>query len=119
MYNSKKSKLVFDCFDEIEKCAYASYGEKSTMTYDAYAFVETEQCYEVMSGVGLYKSQFIEWINNGPHESLYCKLCVNNCRNCFGCVGLKQKQYCIFNKQYTKEEYEKLVPQIITHMQNT
>jgi len=29
---------------------------------------------------------------------------------------LQKKQYCIFNKQYTKEEYEKLVPKIIAHM---
>jgi hypothetical protein len=37
----------------------------------------------------------------------------------FGCDGLRNKQYCIFNKQYTQEEYEKIVPQIIAHMQTT
>ena len=31
-------------------------------------------------------------------------------------VKLKQKKYCILNKQYTKEEYEKLVPKIKKHM---
>jgi len=41
------------------------------------------------------------------------------CKNCFGCSSLKNAQYCIFNKQYTKEEYEKLVPKIIEHMQKT
>lgn len=39
-----------------------------------------------------------------------------NCKNCFGCIGLNQKEYCIFNKQYTKEAYEKLVAQLITIM---
>jgi hypothetical protein len=34
----------------------------------------------------------------------------------FGCVSLRGKSYCIFNKQYTKEEYENLVPKIIKHM---
>jgi CxxC-x17-CxxC domain-containing protein len=29
---------------------------------------------------------------------------------------LHKKQYCIFNKQYTKEEYEALVPKIIAQM---
>jgi hypothetical protein len=29
------------------------------------------------------------------------------------------KQYCILNKQYTKEEYEELVPKIIEHMKKT
>ena len=29
---------------------------------------------------------------------------------------MKNKQYCILNKQYTKEEYETLVKKIKTHM---
>ncbi|MFC1655870.1 hypothetical protein ACFL3C_03310 [Patescibacteria group bacterium] len=45
----------------------------------------------------------------------YCDSC-NSCENCFGCIGLKHKKYCILNKQYSKEEYEKLVPRIIEHM---
>lgn len=31
-------------------------------------------------------------------------------------MGLRNKQYCILNKQYSKEEYETLVPQIIEKM---
>lgn len=34
----------------------------------------------------------------------------------FGCVGLKSKQYCILNKQYTKDEYREMIPRIIQHM---
>jgi len=40
----------------------------------------------------------------------------SGCRDCFGCVNIKKKQYCILNKQYTKEEYEKLKTQIISDM---
>ena len=36
--------------------------------------------------------------------------------NLFGCVGLKKGNYCIFNKQYSKEEYQELVPKIIEQM---
>ena len=32
---------------------------------------------------------------------------------------MQQAQYCILNKQYTKEEYEALVPRIIEHMKKT
>jgi hypothetical protein len=39
-----------------------------------------------------------------------------NCSNLFGCSGLKSASYCILNKQYTKAEYEILVPKIIEHM---
>ncbi len=34
----------------------------------------------------------------------------------FGCVGIKNKKYCILNQQYSREEYETLVPRIIEHM---
>ena len=44
---------------------------------------------------------------------------VINCRNvnnCFACIGLENKSYCIFNKQYTPEEYAKLVDELKTAM---
>ncbi len=37
-------------------------------------------------------------------------------KNLFGCIGLKNKEYCILNKQYSKEEYEKMVEKIKKHM---
>ncbi len=34
----------------------------------------------------------------------------------FGCVGVRNKQYCILNKQYTKGEYQKMKARIIEDM---
>ncbi len=44
--------------------------------------------------------------------------CINSrgVNNAFGCVGIRKKNYCILNKQYSKEEYNELVPKIIKHM---
>lgn len=57
------------------------------------------------------------WGNiEGLYYSAFCNM---NVRDCFGCVGLKHKQYCILNKQYTKEEYEEKVNKIIEHMKST
>jgi hypothetical protein len=33
-----------------------------------------------------------------------------------GCIGLRKKEYCILNKQYTKQEYEVIAPRIKLHM---
>lgn len=55
---------------------------------------------------------------DGGRDLLYSSYCIG-CKDCFGCVGLKKKQYCILNKQYKKEEYEELVPKIIEHMKKT
>lgn len=45
----------------------------------------------------------------------YC-IQMRRSKNCFGCVGMKDAQYCVFNKQYTKEEYIELVIKIKRHM---
>ncbi|MFA6917404.1 MAG: hypothetical protein WC285_01025 [Candidatus Gracilibacteria bacterium] len=44
---------------------------------------------------------------------------LQNCHYCFGCCGLTNKKYCIFNKQYSEKEYEILREKIIAHMGKT
>ncbi len=34
----------------------------------------------------------------------YCMSC-HSSSNLFGCIGMRKKEYCILNKQYTREEY--------------
>jgi len=48
-------------------------------------------------------------------ESDYLISC-SNCTHCFGCIGLKNASYMIFNKQYTEEEYFKKVDEIKSAM---
>jgi len=52
------------------------------------------------------------------HDSYYSDMCFGS-SDLFGCFGLRQKHYCIFNKQYTKEEYGKLKARLIEHMRKT
>jgi|AntAceMinimDraft_13_1070369.scaffolds.fasta_scaffold65851_1 hypothetical protein len=55
----------------------------------------------------------------GNDKSVYYSQFCIGCSNCFGCIGLRNKQYCIFNKQYeNKDKYEEQVAKIIIHMQN-
>jgi len=81
-----------------------------------------ELCYEIEESGG-YKTNFC-WYNMpkslkshdaGLYEMEYA-IGNTNCHYLFGCVGLRNKEYCIFNKQYTKKEYEELVPKIKKHM---
>ena len=51
----------------------------------------------------------------GVKNGIYQNEC-DNTAHCFLCVGIDRKSYCILNKQYTKEEYEELVPRIIEKM---
>ena len=52
------------------------------------------------------------------HDLMYCSYCMHS-SYLFGCCGLKSNQYCILNKQYTKEEYEDLAGKLIDHMIET
>ena len=47
-------------------------------------------------------------------DLLDCEYTINckNCQYCFGCIGLENFKYCIFNKQYKEEDYWKLVDEI-------
>ncbi|OGI67430.1 hypothetical protein A3A05_02285 [Candidatus Nomurabacteria bacterium RIFCSPLOWO2_01_FULL_41_12] len=75
-----------------------------------------EECYEFTSG-GRGGSRIVLSFScgGGSRNLFYCYGC-RTCSDCFGCVSLDKKQYCIFNRQYSKEEYENLVPKIIKHM---
>jgi hypothetical protein len=75
-----------------------------------------EECYEIIAGgADNHGSKFGVTLYQGCFDLGYCYNCVS-LNNSFGCANLKQTNYCILNKQYTKEEYEELVPKIIQHM---
>ena len=114
------SKNLKECFvlKNAENVKYSDFcGDSHSITRDCYDISLTgisSECYECavgdhsqlnLFGVFSVKSQDIK----------YCQHC-HNCKYCFGCVGLRNANYCIFNKQYTKEEYEKIVPKIIKQM---
>lgn len=72
--------------------------------------------YEFMTGsMDLYRVMFSFVIRENSQYLMYCDD-MSNCSNCFGCVGLTNKSYCILNKQYTESEYFALIPKIIDHM---
>ncbi len=117
LHESKNSKHCFDA-SKLEDCKYIWYLPFNLKdSYDVNYSPNSELLYEVLSGCNDYDSKFIlfSWdIKN----SYYCDECFFS-KNIFGCIWLKNKEYCILNKQYTKQEYEILVPKIINHMKKT
>ncbi len=108
------SKNCFYCFDtsEIEDSKWIS-AEISKICYD-WIWWTMELSYEFCRCWWWQRNIFtFDWIESNDvilSASLY------SCNNCFWCVWLRNKQYCILNKQYSKQEYEELVPKIIEHM---
>jgi hypothetical protein len=77
--------------------------------------VPSELIYDSHAGMSGYHVRFSHMCSNGKNQT-YTDTCGNDSSDLFGCVSLKKSQYCILNKQYTKEEHEGLVAKIIEHM---
>ena len=114
IFNSKNVVRGFDS-ELLEDSRYINFGNKAKDCYDGYVVVDNcELSYEVTSAIALQnvKASYCVWHDFNVQYSDTCE----NSNNLFGCVSLRKKEYCILNKQYTKEEYERLLPKIIDHM---
>ena len=75
-----------------------------------------ENCYECHAvGSGAYGLIGCWAVWDNTRNVYYSYSCIG-CQDCFGCVWLRNKQYCILNTQYTKWDYEKLVGKIVEKM---
>ncbi len=105
-YSSTKaedSRFMFYCRDGSKNC------------YDtSFRGTGAELLYQSCHGFGGQNSSF-EVRSFDNVGSSYTEDC-HNCENVFGCEGLRKKKYCILNKQYSKEEYEEMLPKIISNM---
>lgn len=77
-----------------------------------------KNCYHILGCESTSNSMFCISCRAGSTNLLYCDFC-HSCQDCFGCVWLRNKQYCIYNKQYSKETYEQEVARLIAHMIQT
>ena len=120
VYNSKNAELCFECKDleDCKYCAKVAAGVKNSMDYTSWGF-KAELMYESAAcGDNAYNIRFCSTCTTSISNLTYCFQCTSS-SNLFGCAGLRNKKYCILNKQYSKAEYEKLVPKIIEHMKFT
>lgn len=115
----KDSHECYNC-EGLRDVKFATHLHQTTDAYD-WDFIgyKCQLCYEMCSSAyNMNNCRFT--MNNweGGDNINYSDLCIVN-KNLFGCVGLRRKEYCILNKQYTKEQYEEMVPRIIAHMKKT
>ncbi|MBI5621936.1 zinc-ribbon domain containing protein [Candidatus Falkowbacteria bacterium] len=115
----KNTNQVADSYDcwEAQNCryCYAIYFSSKDM-YDVFQWGNCQLMYEgVVVGENDYNCKFCFQCYNSCQNLEYC-FESHGCKNCFGCVGLKKKEFCILNKQYTEPEYLRLREQIIQKM---
>ncbi len=114
----ENSKSCKDCYDvnESQDCRYVTVGVNVKDIYDcSNMYLKPELCYMTLGTIEVHTVAFCLFVFHSQ-RLLYCDHCFN-CSDCFACNGLTRKKFCIFNKQYTKEQYEELVPKIIAQME--
>jgi len=108
----------FDCMDmrDGRYCTNCIMGGTDAQDIDAWGDHMTlvYNCAYVGAGVDHLIACYYQ--SFGASNLCYSIYCLQGTRDSFGCVGLKKMQHCILNKQYSKEEYEQLVPRIIGQM---
>ena len=81
-----------------QDCADSSYSDGCELCYEC---VDVEKC---------YNCNYCQDSKNCTDCTL-CYDCIG-CTSCFGSVGLRQKRYCFFNEQLSKEEYQKRLSEL-------
>ncbi len=113
----KNCKFCFDADGKIEDSKYVHWAKVSAKdVYDSGPGVGMGElmydCFD--TGIGNFRNLFTSVVYSASNIE-YCFNCYGS-SNLFGCIGLRNKSYCILNKQYTKEQYEVFVSKIKKHM---
>lgn len=117
--NCKNSEHCFDSTDLWDcKNVFQAF-DKLKDAIDIQECGDGEMVYEcAFAGYNMYNMLFSAHCLGEPSNQIYSMHSPHS-KNLFGCIGVMRKEYCILNKQYSKEEYEILVPKIIEHMKST
>lgn len=122
LWNTKRCNNCFEV-TKGDDCKYTFNSRNVKNVYDMTVFggnKGADYCYEVCGvGEAVRNIFFSSDVCNSAYDIYYSMMCINNSHNLFGCIGLKHESYCILNKQYSREEYESLLPKIIEHMKKT
>jgi hypothetical protein len=114
-YN-KNCYMCFDCAHN-EGCSYLYDSHHNATSYDmTCSYDKNELSYQIVDSIKLFNCNFA-FLSGNSHDSSYIYNC-QNVKNCIGCISLSNKQYCILNRQFTKENYEKISKQLLEELKN-
>lgn len=116
------SKNCTNCFcmdpgtEDCKDVFLTTNGVKDIISCD-HAGHKGELYYECLGNITSTNCAFNAYSWQSPY-TYYCNLVVNS-HDLFGCTNMRRNEYCILNKQYSKEEYFALKEKIIEHMKKT
>lgn len=113
--NSRNCKNCFVTYDS-ENTKYSYICNKASESMDVtHVYPSSEFSYYSISPIDSNKIYFSSFVQSNSYDIWYSDNCYSS-HDCFGSISLRNKSYCIFNKQYTQEEYFSLKEKIISQM---
>ncbi len=110
---SKNCYMSFRAVGGCENLRYTAPADRMANAMDATG-AQSSFLYEVGGAIHAERALFSTMIRTG-RDVEYSMEC-NNCDYIFGCVGLRNKKFCIFNKQYSEGAYWTRIDEIKTKM---
>ena len=104
--NNKNCYLLVSA-SENENCLYTFRIHKSRDSFDSYHLISGELCYEDFAVNNSARAFFCSF-SKSLLDSWFCTHSVG-LTSCFGCYGLKGKQYYYFNKPLSKEDFSRII----------
>ncbi len=83
--------------------------------YDTFCCWWISDFYWVFASWRLNENIYCSWNIEKSSNIFYSYFC-NDCSFCLGCIWLKNKSFCILNKQYSKEEWHEMANKIFAQM---
>ncbi len=108
--NQKNCYLIFGAGNN-EDCMNGKFIVDSKDVFDGLAVYSSELSYEGVSSEKCHGCKFFTNCRNCS-ECLMVEDC-SACKNCIGCFGLRNKQYCVFNTQYSKQDYKRFAQEYV------
>jgi hypothetical protein len=103
---NKNCYLIFD--SDKNRDAYYSFSVNSCESIsDCYRSKNCELCYECLDSQHCYGSIYLQNCQQCSH-SYFLRNCIG-CKNCFGCVNLRNKEYYFLNQRLSKSDYEQKI----------
>lgn len=87
---------------------HCMFGNRSELIYNC-----------VSVGEDAFNIRFCQECWQGVSDLEYCMHTRHGASNCFGCIGVTKKSYCILNKEYSKSEYLDLSSRIRAQMRKS
>lgn len=116
--NARNCSWCFDIGgDKTENCKFINWGgfvEKDSYDTGPGAGWKGELLYETLDTIDVYG--LIACVTVHYSRDIAYSINCHNSHDLFGCYGLRNKSYCILNRQYGEEEYKNMIDKIKSQM---